>query len=540
MFPVAFHLQEVLEFPELVERLPNFVELTNEETEDFFAQPSLFYVSCYTIGNIADASLRNISLYFIRQFACLLSIPTLSSLIESFDVSEATIRIVSVLTHCIRKNSDPGPGNPACESIKKFFVNVHRSMPQPTPFVMPTIWLFLAKAIPLISWEPNVMEMCSQFATWVIGLDRAHPVHISMAARLLHALYKAGWTVPGQLIPRIVRWVPFAVTQHLFLFLVDVCDAVGESVNVYATMEHLIPLLLEQLVAEIGDGNFDYFGDLCIMTSAIFRLLNRILRMTGELEFGEILFGFVESTFSMKQIELQIPEARIVRNVVLHGSPFSIDYLALFLDLLSTDSEFTAYLIDIVPSFLLLMRGFPAEYGNIAIRGYEVMNELIQKNAIVDPPNLYQVAVLVCWTIHFFPHAIDAELALSSFEALWSRREPTEATKFGGWASDLAAFDLLVSVELVAPVDVNQQVIEAWISLVTEMGVARMSEWHVHEAALTAIAERNPGFAEMIGTVISNDDSNSFLSAQFSLEAGAGDIRARSMLRRLPPFPQFG
>lgn len=205
MFPLAFHLKEVLEFPELVERLPHFVELTNEEREDFFAQPSLFYVSCYTIGDIGDANLRNISLYFICQFGCLLSIPHLSSLIQSFDVSEATIRIVSVLTHCVRKNSEPGPGNPAYESIKSFFTKVHESMPQPNPFVMPTIWLFLAKAIPLIFWEPNAVETCSQFASWVIGLDRAHPVHISMATRLLHALYNAGWTVPGQLIPQIVR-----------------------------------------------------------------------------------------------------------------------------------------------------------------------------------------------------------------------------------------------------------------------------------------------------------------------------------------------
>jgi hypothetical protein len=276
------------------------------------------------------------------------------------------------------------------------------------------------------------------------------------------------------------------------------------------------------------------------MTRAIFRLLNRILRETGELEFGASLYRFVESTFPMKQLELPIPEARIVRNVILHGSPFAIHYLEFILELLSNDNEFTNYLIDVIPSFLLFMRDSPAEYGSIAIRTYEVMNELIQTNAIVDPPNLYQAVDVLCWTIRLFPDAIDTELALSSFEVLWSRREPAAATKFRGWASDLAAFDLLASIELVAPVDADQQVIYAWISLLKETGVARTSELHLHEAALTAIAERNPGYAEMVGTIISSDDPDSFLSAQFSLEAGSNDIRARSMLKGLPPFPCFG
>jgi hypothetical protein len=196
--------------------------------------------------------------------------------------------------------------------------------------------------------------------------------------------------------------------------------------------------------------------------------------------------------------------------------------------------------MDIIPSFLLFMTGFPAEYGSIIIPAYELMNELIQTNAIVDPPNLYQAVVLVCWTIQLFPHTIDARLASSSFEALWSRRKPTEATTFGGWASDLAVFDLLASIELVTPVEVDHQIIEAWISFAVEMGVARMSELHLHKAALTAIAERNPGYVEMIGTIKWNDDSDNFLSAQFSLETGADDIRAKSMLKRLPPSPQFG
>jgi hypothetical protein len=148
-----------------------------------------------------------------------------------------------------------------------------------------------------LSSDEDLIAIALEYLMRFLKVPHIHPVFISLTASLLLALSKVGISVDCELLPRSVLFVPYAVTQHLFILLVRRCDS---DRNEYGQMAILIPELTPRLAEEIGDGieiDDDDGTSGAIICSPMFHLLNQIVGVCEESEYGDTLFAFCTSIF---------------------------------------------------------------------------------------------------------------------------------------------------------------------------------------------------------------------------------------------------
>jgi hypothetical protein len=304
----------LIEFPTFVQYLLVFVELTDEDENDFLWQPAIFYRYAFCLSEVPSGDLRQETLFGVRAFCAKLSNDVLGQFIAAFEPSEAALRIVSVALVNVR---NPGPGNPACEALKVFIVRAHSSSYPKELIFLASAAILISKSLRCLQWEEHILVLVYAYVMRIFEIKPIHPVFFSLATALLNSLYKLGFQIDHRLLPRLIAFVPHAITPHVFSLIIKMCDSVPEK---YVQLCYLIPELVRMLAAEIGDGIEIIDGMMCL---ALFHLLGRIVKACGDAEYGDLLFTFCTSRFMFPDRDNRDSIALLFRKIVRHGSTFS-------------------------------------------------------------------------------------------------------------------------------------------------------------------------------------------------------------------------
>jgi hypothetical protein len=520
--PVAFHQRELIEFAHFTRYLPVFVALTSDDCEDFESNPAVFYrFACVRWGN-PMGSVRQEALFIVREFCRFLTNDALAEFIASFDANEAGVKIV---TMAISRITERGPGNPACEALKGFLIGANAK----GAIEGVAIGLLIAKAVRLLCWDKEVIDLAVSFVVQVLETPQIHPVFVSVLARLLLSFRKIGLAFDRGVIFRLLDCIPHAVSPDLFHLLVEASETARDFC---AEMGAIAPELLRKLAEEIGDGDQDDQDDGSVeLCRAIFRLLRRILDACGDSDWADPLYSFVTTGFTLLNLDIRHSVASLFRRAVHSGSRHSLEYLAFFTAALPGAADSLA---DLLPAFIDLMPNGSTTH--VFACACDAVNRLIQSGEVRSDEDMFWAAIMVAWAVRMFPGHIDPTMALTSAEVILADiQSEVGPLPISLWLRGVAGYTLLAGGISVTPIDLGPEMVTRWAQFIDEEGLLSVSFVATAATAMGRLAESFQEYEESLGTLLAllTERPGEFVS----LRVVADDRPAlRRILSRLPPF----